>query len=99
MKKQTTKHDREYMGKVAELGCIVCRNSEQGIVPAAVHHIRAGQGLSTRASHYLTIPLCPDHHQHGGLGTAFHAGRASFEMNHGSELQLLAQTIELLHKA
>ena len=46
-----------------------------------------------RASDYLTIPLCPEHHQNGGKGVAIHAGQQAFEALYGSELDLLAQTI------
>lgn len=75
------------MGKVAELGCLICRR------PACVHHIREGQGMSQRARNYLIVPLCPEHHTDGGRGVAVHADRKTFESMYGSELDLLAQTI------
>ena len=53
------KAERLYLGDVASMGCIVCRNSEWGESPAEIHHIRNGQGMSQRASNYETIPLCP----------------------------------------
>jgi hypothetical protein len=41
--------------------------------PAEIHHKRAGQGLSNRSSHWMAIPLCPEHHRGAtglhGLGT------------------------------
>ena len=83
-----------HMGRVARLGCVVCRNLGHGESPAEVHHIREGQGLSQRASDYLVCPLCPIHHRLGGIGVAFHAGQESFERMYGSELELLAQTIK-----
>lgn len=83
----------KHMGRVAALGCVVCRNLGYGATPAAVHHIRAGQGMSQRASDYLTIPLCAQHHQTGGKGVAIHAGQQAFEAIYGGELDLLAQTI------
>lgn len=88
-----TKREKAYLDRVASLGCVVCRNLGFGPTPAAVHHIRAGQGMSQRASDYLTIPLCPEHHQNGGKGVAIHAGQQAFEAIYGSELDLLAQTI------
>ncbi len=81
------------MARVASLGCVVCRNLGFGPTPASVHHIRTGQGMSQRASNYLVIPLCPQHHTDGGKGVAIHAGQQSFEAIYGSELDLLAQTI------
>lgn len=85
--------ESNYKNKVAALGCCVCRNLGYGPTPAAIHHIRHGQGAGQRASDYLIIPLCPEHHQHGGPGVALHAGQAQWESLYGSELDLLAQTI------
>lgn len=96
MSKTATKSERRHMGAVAALGCIVCRNNGIGGSPAIVHHLRDGQGMSQRASNFLTIPLCPQHHTDGGRGVAYHAGPKIFEANYGTELDLLAQTIELL---
>lgn len=93
----TTAAEKRYMGLVASLGCVVCRNLGHGPTPAEVHHIKEGQ-YSQRASNYLVIPLCPAHHRTGGMGVAYHAGPRSFESLYGSELDLLAQTIgEVLH--
>ena len=85
---------KDYLGVVASLGCVVCRNLGYGATPAHVHHIRAEQGISQRASDFLTIPLCPDHHTQGGECVAFHANKNAFERLYGSEMQLLAQTIQ-----
>jgi len=87
--------EKEYLDAVAQLGCIICRNV-LGIYdsPAVIHHIRTGQGASQRASNYFTIPLCPLHHTNGGYGVAIHAGKKAFEMLYGTELNLLAQTIQ-----
>ena len=75
------------MGRVAELGCLICSS------PAQVHHIREGQGMSQRASNWLTIPLCLEHHS-GSL--SIHKTPKQFQAIYGSELDLLAQTIERL---
>lgn len=50
--------------------------------------------MGQRSPHYLVIPLCPDHHQSGGAGVAYHASPKQFEALYGTELDLLAQTIE-----
>ena len=61
------------MGRVADLGCAVCRRMGYPGTPAELHHKRAGQGLSNRASNWQVIPLCPEHHRGNtgvhGLGT------------------------------
>lgn len=86
---------RRHMGRVAGLGCILCRRLGWGATPAAVHHIREEQGMATRASDFLVIPLCHEHHQGGtgihGLGT-----RRFERMYKVSELDLLAETLEAL---
>lgn len=88
--KVATAAEREYMGRVAALGCVVCSEClGYEDTPAIVHHIRTGQGKK-RASHFDTLPLCPIHHQHSGYGV-HDMGRKQFaEMYGKSELELLA---------
>lgn len=90
------KAEREHLNKVADLCCIVCINQGVADSPAQIHHIRTGQGMSQRSSHYETIPLCPVHHQHGGYGVAIHAGQKTWESLYGTELELLKQVKKLL---
>ncbi len=78
------------MDRVADLGCIVCRNAGFGPTPATVHHIRDGQGCAQRASNFLVVPLCPEHHQGKD---SIHNDRQMFQARYGSELDMLAQTI------
>jgi len=81
----------EHMGRVAELGCILCRELGVRGTPAEVHHI-----FDTAArSDWLTIPLCPYHHR-GPNG--FHGmGERAFNRTYKtSEAKLLALTIEAL---
>lgn len=86
------------MRRVAELGCIVCRNLGFGETPAHVHHIKEECGAGQRQSDFLTIPLCPQHHTEGGRGVAFHAGFREFERLYGTEIDLLAMTLEALER-
>ena len=88
--------ERKHLDAVAGLGCIVCYNMGHPDTPACIHHIRAGQGMSQRASNYETIPLCPTHHQHGGFGVAIHAGQKTWEGIHGTEAELLEQVRGML---
>ena len=94
------KADKDYLSRVANLGCIVCRNLGFGIAPAeyvAIHHIRDGQGMSQKAPHTETLPLCAAHHQNGGRGVALHAGQKTWERLYGTERELLEQVRELLN--
>ena len=82
--------DRLHMGRVAEVGCILCR--QVGIQsPAEVHHI----GDSSERSNWLTIPLCREHHRGG---TGFHGlGEREFNRRYKtSEIKLLALTMEAI---
>lgn len=86
---------REHMGRVAELGCVLCWHLQGEGSPAQVHHIREGQGAAQRASDFLTIPLCPEHHT--GSSGVHGLGRKGFENRYKlTELDLLAMTIERL---
>ena len=97
MKKNTkTEAEKKHLNRVAQLGCIVCTNLMMGRTPAEIHHLRDGQGVSQRSSHFRVIPLCSIHHRTGGYGVAFHAGEKAFEEKYGTELELLEQVNELL---
>lgn len=77
------------MDRVASVGCILCRELGRDYVPAQVHHI----GDTSDRSDFLTIPLCPEHHQGA---TGFHGlGEREFNRRYKtSETKLLAKTIE-----
>lgn len=79
---------RRHMGKVASLPCACC-----GAYGVHVHHIREGQGMSQRASNFLTVPLCPDCHT-GPNG--IHGNKSLMRVQKIDELDMLALTIERL---
>ena len=77
---------KRHMGRVAELPCIACGN--HGV---HVHHIRTERIKDD----FLTIPLCPECH----LGVfSIHKSKEQFTNIYGSELHLLAETLERLEK-
>ena len=86
--KKADAFERCHMGKVAELPCACC-----GTTGVHVHHIREGQGMGERASHFLTIPLCPDCHT-GPNG--IHGNKSYMRIRKLDELDMLATTIEAL---
>lgn len=96
MSRSLKKSDREHMQKVAELGCVVCRNLGFGASPSEIHHLRSGCGTGQRSSHKRAIPLCPPHHRIGGYGVAIHAGQKMWEEIYGSEETLLEQVLREL---
>jgi len=80
------KSEKTYMSRIAELNCIACDN--HGV---HVHHIRTERIKDD----FLTIPLCPECHM-GDF--SIHKTKEQFTAVYGSELQLLAKTLQLLHK-
>lgn len=90
----STKAEKRYMNRVAELGCVVCRMLGYGSTPAQLHHVREGQGMAQRAQNWLVIPLCPEHHQ-GKTGV--HGDRSAMRQLKVDELDLLSQTIQDLN--
>jgi len=86
--KPPTKPERDWMDRIADLGCIACR--KDGISsPASVHHIVQG---NRRLGHLFTLPLCYPHHQGDGRQVpSVHFAKRSFVARYGAELDLLAE--------
>ena len=89
------KRESQYLGKVADIGCIICYKNGYSGTPAEIHHIRGlGLGMGVRNSHDNVIPLCPEHHR--GT-TGYHGlGRKAFERKYGVTEQELQQLVEEL---
>ena len=85
------------MGRVAELGCAVCRRRGHPGTPAELHHLRAGTGAGRRANNWCVIPLCPEHHRGN---TGLHGlGTKGFPKHWGyGEIELLQDTVDLIEK-
>lgn len=84
---------KRHLSRVAALGCVLCRRLGYPDTPAEVHHLREGQGMAQRASDWLTVGLCPDHHR-GARG--IHGDRSALRQAKCDEMDLLADTIEAL---
>ena len=88
---------KRYLGKVADIGCILCRHLGTPGTPAEIHHPKEGvfAGCAQRASDWLVVPLCPEHHRGAsglhGLGT-----RGFYTRYRINEADLLAMTLEAL---
>lgn len=93
-KRKATAAERAHLDAVAQLPCLIC-----GAWPVELHHLRTGQGMGQRASHFEVLPLCPYHHRYGGFGVAIHGGTQEFQRNYGSETELLARVLALLEAA
>ena len=85
-----TQAEAAYMGRVAALGCAVCRLLGFGQTGAQVHHVRSGQGMAQRAGNYCVIGLCAAHH----TGTnGVHGDKGCLRAVRCSEMDLLDITI------
>ena len=92
----TTKAEKRYMSRVAELGCLVCKRMGYEGTPAELHHKRAGTGAGRRSSHMEVIPLCPEHHRGK---TGFHGlGTKGFPEHYGYDENDLLEDVRSLLK-
>lgn len=84
-----TKTERQYLGRIADFGCILCHRLGLGATPCEIHHLRHGMGKGQRNNNANVIGLCPEHHRGN---TGYHGlGRRAFErMYEITELELLA---------
>ena len=84
-----TKSEKNYMARVARLGCILC-SSVLGYEdsPAEIHHIRRAGKRSTSP----IIPLCPEHHR--GNNGVHGLGRKGFERKWGTTEEALLQKVK-----
>lgn len=91
----STAAEKRHLTRVAESGCALCRHLGMGHTPAEVHHPRFSEGMAQRASHWLAIGLCSEHHRGA---TGLHGlGTREFERRYKlSEPVLLSMTIEAL---
>jgi len=86
------KEQKKLYGKIAELGCSLCRHQGNAGTPAELHHIRRAMPRSVAP----VIPLCTYHHR--GSNTSIHGmGRKRFEREYAiTEEELLVQTQNLI---
>ena len=86
------KEQKKLYGKIAELGCSLCRHQGNEGTPAELHHIRR----TSKRSNAPVIPICPFHHR--GSNTSIHGmGRKRFEREYGiTEELLLEQTLSII---
>ena len=93
-----TRAESKRLGRVAELGCAICRRIGFPGTPAEIHHRRTGTGMGRRASNADVAPLCAFHHR--GAEGLHGLGRRAFEALHGvTELELIEETKRLLGEA
>lgn len=91
-----TRSESAYLARVARLGCCMCNllGYDATDVQPEIHHVREGQGMAQRASNFLVIPACPDHHRgRGGI----HGDRSILRQLKCDEMDLLSWVISRLN--
>lgn len=94
-----TSEEKQWMDRICQVGCIVCRLTREIFTPCSPHHM---EGKTKPGAHLLTIGLCSGHHQvpdnkepkrwvsrHGD-------GRAAFEQAYMPETDLLELSRQLV---
>lgn len=95
-----TKAESEWMQKARLVGCIACikdkiiRPYEVSPEHTAIHHI---DGKTKPDAHFLTLPLCPAHHQHSPI--AVHVDKSGFERRYGKQRDLIRHVRRLIDEA
>lgn len=80
--------------RLATLGCIACMKDGRYNPHVSIHHV---DGRTKPGCHQLVLPLCAPHHQDDGSGAlAVHPWKARFEKRYGSQLDLVAECMEML---
>jgi hypothetical protein len=92
----TTKAEKKYLDRVANLGCYLCHTLGYGHQPAQIHHLREGMGMAQRNSDYLTVPLCDRHHANSSPD-GIHGQRKAWKLAQVGEMDALAWTLEQLN--
>lgn len=80
----------KHIERVKSLSCGVCGAGHI----ASAHHILEGRIPGFKSPDWLTIPLCWDCHQ-GPRG--IHGDKSRWKIYKANELQVLADTIEILY--
>ena len=93
-----TAEEKEWMGAICDLGCIVCLLELDTWTECCPHHM---DGKTKLGAHLKTIGLCGRHHQITGPGykSRHGDGKYQFEERHGTEEYLLNKTKALLNNA
>jgi len=80
------------MSKVAQLGCIVCKQMGYPDTPCELHHIKekGKSKMGKKASDYEVIGLCYLHHR-GDQG--YHHSPKTFTARFGTQKELLQKVL------
>lgn len=83
-----TPFEVDFHNRVAQLGCISCRQEGNYNSWVSIHHAK---GRSRPGCHMWVLPLCEAHHQDNGTAIARHPYKARWEAKYGNEEELIRQ--------
>lgn len=81
-----TQKEIEFHDRVAQLGCISCRQEGNYNPWVSIHH---AHGRTKPGCHMWVLPLCHPHHQDNGTAIARHPNKRRWEAKYGKEDDLI----------
>lgn len=85
--------------KVAQLGCVACRQEGVFNTHISIHHVH---GRTKPGAHMHVLPLCAPHHVDDGMALAVHPHKRRWEARYGKQDDLVAaqwKELGVEHKA
>ena len=90
----STKAEKAYWSKLADLGCIACRKAGIINTHVSIHHC---DGRTKPGAHRKVLPLCYEHHQSGNAyAPSIHPWKRKFEAAFGTQEELMAECEKLV---
>lgn len=83
-----TQKEIEFHDRVAQLGCISCRQEGNYNPWVSIHH---AHGRTKPGCHMWVLPLCEPHHQDNGTAIARHPYKRRWEAKYGNEDDLIRE--------
>lgn len=81
-----TQAEIDFHDRVAQLGCISCRQEGNYNPWVSIHH---AHGRTKPGAHMWVLPLCEPHHQDNGTAVARHPHKRRWEAKYGKEDDLI----------
>ena len=92
--KPYTYRSEDYLAFIRTKPCLIC-----GMPAIAAHQPMKMGGMSKKGHDSTAVPLCPKHHNGGGVGESEHRGQKTFWDKHNIDIQreIIKLLTEYLH--
>jgi hypothetical protein len=95
--RQPTKAEKGYWDALIRfVGCVACRVERRPGLPCLIHHV---DGRTKPGCHRKVLPLCAPHHQDDGTKISVHPWKKRFELQYGTQEELMALCDHILRDA